>query len=80
MATLIAQRLRCITIAGGAGAALRLQLFKGADPNRFLIADLELTGAQNSALVTALQAAAATTTDTDIPAQESPLPGVYEVG
>jgi hypothetical protein len=42
-----------------------------------MVQDLELTGAQNTALVTALQAAAATTTNFDIPAQVAPLPGLY---
>lgn len=77
MATLIASRIRVITIAGGAGAAVRIQTFAGADPNRYLVQDFELTGAQNTAITAALTAAAATTTDTDLPAAESVLPGVY---
>jgi len=78
MADLTAKRLTVITLAGGAGAAVRLQVFGGSPQQaQWLAADLELTGAQNTALVTALQAAAGTTTNFDVPAQPSPLPGVY---
>lgn len=78
MATLAATRLVVTAIAGASGAA-RIQLLSGTLPNQFLVADCELTAAQNAAFATALAAAANTVTNFDFAAQESPLPGVYQV-
>lgn len=77
MAELIAQRISVITIAGGAGQPVRVQTFGGTPPNQFLVQDLELTGAQNTAIVAAFTAGAGTTTNIDIPAAPAALTGIY---
>ena len=77
MADLIAQRITVTTIVGGAGQAVRVQTFGGTVPNQFLVQDFELTGAQNTAIVAAFTAGAATTTNIDIPAAPAVLPGIY---
>jgi hypothetical protein len=78
MATLVATRLECTAIAGASGAA-RLKVYTGTLPYQSILVDMELTAAQNAALATALAATAGTVTNFDFAAQESPLPGVYQV-
>lgn len=79
MATLIATAFNVITVVGGAGQAVTVQLLAGNPVNgQTIIAQLNLTGAQNTALVSALTAGAATTTTLQYAAQESPLAGVYQ--
>lgn len=77
MATLAATRLIVTNLVSASGA-VRLQVLSGTLPNQWLTVDMELTAAQNAALQTALAAAAGTVTNTDIAAQEAPLPGIYQ--
>jgi hypothetical protein len=77
MATLAATRLVVTNLVSASGA-VRLQVLTGTLPNQWLTVDLELTAAQNAALSTALAATAGTVTNFDVPAQEAPLPGVYQ--
>ena len=78
MATLVATRLAVTNIVSSSGA-VRLQVLTGTLPNQSILVDMELTAAQNAALSTALAAAAGTVTNFDMAAQESPLPGLYQV-
>lgn len=78
MATLVATRIEVTAIAGASGAA-RIKIYTGTLPNQSILADMELTAAQNAAFATALAAAATTVTNFDFAAQESPLVGVYQV-
>lgn len=78
MATLVATRLVCINLVSASGAC-RLQVLTGTLPYQSILVDMELTAAQNAALSTALAATAGTTTNFDFAAQDSPLPGVYQV-
>ena len=77
MATLASTRLVVTNLVSASGA-VRLQVLTGTLPNQWLTVDLELTAAQNAALSTALAATAGTVTNFDVPAQEAPLPGVYQ--
>ena len=77
MATLAATRLIVTNLVSASGA-VRLQVLTGTLPNQWLTVDMELMAAQNAALQTALAAAAGTVTNTDVAAQEAPLPGVYQ--
>jgi hypothetical protein len=78
MATLVALRLVVTNLVSSSGA-VRIQVLTGSLPNQTLLADMELTAAQNAALSTALAAAAGTITNADFPSQEAPLPGIYQV-
>jgi len=78
MATLVATRLVVTNLVSSSGA-VRLQILTGTLPNQSLLVDQELTAAQNAALSTALAAAAGTVSNFDVPAQEAPLPGIYQV-
>jgi hypothetical protein len=78
MATLAATRIEVTAIAGASGAA-RIKIYTGTLPNQSILADMELTAAQNAAMQTALAAAATTVTNFDFVAGESPLVGVYQV-
>jgi len=78
MATLVATRLSVTNLVSSSGA-VRLQVLTGTLPNQSILVDMELTAAQNAALSTALAAAAGTVTPFDMAAQESPLPGLYQV-
>lgn len=78
MATLVATRLVCTNLVSSSGAC-RLQVLTGTLPYQSILVDMELTAAQNAALQVALAATAGTVTNTDLAAQESPLPGVYQV-
>jgi hypothetical protein len=78
MATLVALKLRVTNLVSSSGAC-RLQVWTGTLPNQSILVDMELTAAQNAALSTALAAAAATVTDLDFAAAESPLVGLYQV-
>lgn len=68
-------RIRITNIASSSGAAL-LQVYSGTLPYQTLIAQCNLTAAQNAAMSTALAAAAATVTDFDFAAASASLPGV----
>lgn len=78
MASLVATRLVVTNLVSSSGAC-RLQVLTGTLPNQSILVDMELTATQNAALSTALAAAAATVTNFDFAAQESPLQGVYQV-
>lgn len=73
MSTLIASSISVLTIAGG-GA--RVQILGGKQFSQWTICDFELTSAQNTALQTALAAAATTSTLIHQPELDSPLPGL----
>jgi hypothetical protein len=78
MADLINMALAVTNLATpGAAAAARIQIFGGTSPNQFLVCDLELTGANNTSLVAALNASPATTTTIQFAAAPAPLPGIY---
>ena len=78
MATLVGTALNIITSTGGAGAPATIQVMFGPVGNQSLLAQINITGPQNTALVSALTAGASTTTLLQYSAQESPLPGVYQ--
>lgn len=78
MADLIAQAIAVTNLATpGSAAAARIQIFGGTSPNQFLVADFELTGANNNSLVAALNASPATTTTIQFAAGPAALPGIY---
>lgn len=80
MADLPAFQLTCTNLATpGAAAAARIQinLVTGGGSLTSLLADFELTGAQNTALVNGLNASPATTTTLSFAAAPAVLPGIY---
>lgn len=77
MADLPNQMIQVTTIAGGAGAAVRIQTFVGTFPNQMLVQDFELTGAQNTSFTAGMTATAGTTTSVQIPAAPAAIQGVY---
>ena len=78
MATLVALRMVVTNLVSSSGAC-RIQIWTGTLPNQSILVDMELTATQNAALSTALAAAAATVTNVDFAAAESPLVGLYQV-
>jgi hypothetical protein len=78
MATLVALRMVVTNLVSSSGA-VRIQIWTGTLPNQSILVDMEATAAQNAALSTALAAAAATVTNFDFAAAESPLVGLYQV-
>lgn len=78
MADLIASAISVTNLATpGSAAAARIQIFGGTAPNQWLVADFELTGANNTSIVNALNASPATTTTVQFAAAPAVLPGVY---
>lgn len=77
MARLIATTITITNLASSSGAA-RLQLFAGEPiSGQTLIADCELTAAQNAAMQTALAATSGTVTSFNFASAAAPLPGIF---
>lgn len=77
MADLIAGAMSVQNLGSGAAGACRIQVFAGSQGNQWLVADFEVTGAQNTAISNVLNTSPATTTTVQFSAGPSALNGLY---